>query len=105
MSQDESIEWKGPDRDDGLQLSSLFWHKKYDKPVKRLPNGTIDWGTPGNKPRLMPIEYYQTFEDIVIDAGFIFNEYKAVTVDGYILSVYRIRSKEYTEKGAPIVFF
>ena len=74
--------------------------------MKRYPNGTIDWGTPGNKPRLYPLEYYQTFEEIVTDNGFKFDEYKVVTEDGYILSLYRIRSEELmNEEGAPVVFF
>lgn len=44
---------------------SLFkwpWNKEYvvlqDAPVVRFPNGTIDWGTKGNRPRSMPAEYY-----------------------------------------------
>lgn len=35
----------------------------------------------------------------------MFEEYKVTTADGYILSVYRIKSQEFTEPGAPVVFF
>jgi hypothetical protein len=27
-------------------------------PVTRFPNGTVNWGTPGNRPRRKPINYY-----------------------------------------------
>lgn len=73
--------------------------------MKRYKNGTINWGTEGNKPRLFPVEYYQTFEEIVRDAGYLFDQYQVKTEDGYILTVYRIRHKEYTDKDAPVVFF
>lgn len=72
--------------------------------VKRFANGTIDWGTPGNRPYAKPVEYYQTFEQIVTGAGFFYEEYTVTTADGYILDVYRIKSKD-TEAGAPVVFF
>ena len=72
--------------------------------VKRFANGTIDWGTPGNRPLEKPVEYYQTFEQIVTGSGFMYEEYQVTTADGYILDVYRIKSKD-TEAGAPVVFF
>ena len=68
-------------------------------------NGTVDWGTPGNKPRSYPAEYYQSIKEIVEDQDFIFEEHFAETEDGYILGVHRIRSQKFTEAGAPVVFF
>lgn len=63
-----------------------------DAPVIRFRNGTIDWGTVGNRPRSKPAEFYQTFEQIVTGAGFLFEEHKVITADGYILSVFHIKS-------------
>lgn len=66
-------------------------NKKFG-PVRKYPNGTVDWGTPGNRPRSYPAEYYQSLKEIVEDQGFIFEEHDTVTDDGYILTVHRIRS-------------
>lgn len=38
-------------------------------------------------------------------AGFSYEEYDVTTADGYILTVYRIKSSKFTEPGAPVVFF
>lgn len=53
----------------------------------------------------MPAEFYQTIEQIVTGAGFLFEEYKVTTADDYILNVFRIKNQEFTEPGAPVVFF
>ena len=78
--------------------------KEVDPVVQRFANGSIDWGTPGNRPLEKPVEYYQTFEQIVTENGFFYEAYEAITADGYMLDVYRIKSKD-TEDGAPVVFF
>ena len=38
-------------------------------------------------------------------AGFLFEEHRVTTADGYILNVFRIKNKKFTEPGAPVVFF
>ena len=48
-------------------------------------------------------DFNRTFQQIVAENGFIFESHPVTTKDGYILNVYRIRSKE-TKQGAPVVF-
>ena len=72
--------------------------------VRKFPNGTVDWGTPGNRPRQHPATYYQTYKDIVESAGFKHEEYEVETEDGYLLDVYRITHDDFTRPKAPVVF-
>lgn len=72
-------------------------NKKLLGPVKKYKNGTIDWGTPGNRPRSYPAEYYQSIRQIVEDQDFIFEEHFVETDDGYILAIHRIRSSVLTD--------
>ena len=88
-----------------VDAQSLWGSKVTYGPVKKYLNGTIDWGTPGNKPRQYPPEYYQSIKEIVEDQDFIFEEHFTETDDGYILGMHRIRSHEFTENGSPVVFF
>jgi hypothetical protein len=42
-------------------INLLIWGKKKNeelRPIRKHENGTIDWGTPGNRPREKPAEYY-----------------------------------------------
>lgn len=60
-------------------------NRRFKKMVRKFRNGTVDWGTPGNRPREYPAEFYLTFEDIVHAAGFDYEEYQVETEDGYYL--------------------
>ena len=43
-----------------------------------------------------------SFQDIVESSGFLFEDHKVTTDDGYILTLFRIRSKNF-ESGSPAV--
>ena len=55
-----------------------------------------------------PKDYYLSFQEIVENAGYVFDEYKVTTEDGYILTMFRIRNKkiitEDSGEEAPVVF-
>jgi len=45
-----------------------------------------------------------TFEEVVIDKGFDFEEYQVRTEDGYLLRLFRIRDKTIVGQKASAVF-
>ena len=46
-------------------------------------------------------DYFRTFEEIVLRHGFDFEQYEVETEDGYLLTVFRIRSGNYRK---PAIF-
>jgi hypothetical protein len=48
---------------------------------------------------LYPEKYFQSFEEIVTEAGFEFEGHMVTTEDGFMLEVFRIKNE-----NAPVVF-
>ena len=57
----------------------------------------------------MNSDYNKDFRRMTEDNGFVFDEYEVETEDGYLLTLYRVRTDCYTNEGgmegAPVVFF
>ena len=50
-----------------------------------------------------PKDYYLSIDEIIKNAGFIPEFHEVTTEDGYVLTMVRVKDKNF-EKGAPVVF-
>ena len=70
----------------------IDWWLDYDQRQQHIKNKPKDYG--------------KTFEQIVKDNGFHFASYDVTTSDGYILTIFRIRTAKVAQSNeAPVVFF